>query len=122
MGVSRRECAKIIGVTEAAIRKAITAGRVSAEAETGRCLMARCWRCTDRLFVGSRATLMLPRRAFSSAAIYPGNFRFSAGRSAFRRSLLSEAAMRQDKIEAVNTQARPAPRGAQSSAARPHYG
>ncbi len=33
MGVSRRECAKIIGVTEAAIRKAIKAGRVSVEAD-----------------------------------------------------------------------------------------
>ncbi|WP_336488302.1 hypothetical protein [Methylobacterium nigriterrae] len=30
MGVSRRECAKIIGVSEAAIRKAIKAGRITA--------------------------------------------------------------------------------------------
>ena len=31
MGVSRRECAKIIGVSEAAIRKAIKSGRITAE-------------------------------------------------------------------------------------------
>lgn len=31
MGVSRRECAKIIGVSEAAIRKALKVGRISAE-------------------------------------------------------------------------------------------
>ena len=35
MGVSQRACAKIIGVSEAAIRKALKAGRISANADGG---------------------------------------------------------------------------------------